>query len=314
MNWNIISPAVLQERPTVISRRRKLITGAAIAAAFSLGGCAANAGTSSGQVESGANPYDTYLAEEMDTIISSQETLRVQCIADNGFREFTPHATEETKPVWRRQINQLSVEVAFFGSEPDAAARGLRLPPDGPSREKHIRQDASLDAVSTACDKSAWAALGKDAFQTYLEYSRLGNILGEVFLSDELLPLQDKVVQCLIDAGEPVVKAPGQLFAMTAKIPLGTPVQYPEPGSDPATGSKQVSAARETIAYVPTPAESELAVGYYRCSRDRGARDEFGALIRDAQIRMVAEHETELIELNPKIQQAARKAAELSGR
>ncbi len=295
-------------------RHRGLYAAALFTAAAALGGCAAE--TAVGPAEAGADAYDIYLAEEVDTIEFGQDVLRFHCLVDNGYREFEAFVPKSPTERARQDADQITTDNAFFASEQDAMTRGLREEPAGPAPAKVIGHDSSLDAISEACDATAWDALGPDAHQIHLEYRQLGNAFGALgtALSEDLVRLQNTVAQCLVDAGEPVTVAQDQLFGIRPDIELGQPVVYPERIGPKQTQGVEIIPADAEIAYVPTPAESDLAVKYYECSRQTGAREEFEHLLSEAKTEIVAEHEAELSELNPKIQELARKAADLSGR
>ena len=295
-------------------RRRGLCAAALFTVAAALGGCAAD--TAAGPAEAGADAYDIYLAEEVDTIEFGQDVLRFHCLVDNGYTEFEAFVPESPTERARQDADQITTDDSFFASEQDAKSRGLREEPAGPAPAKVYTHDSSFGTISDACDATAWDALGSDARQLHLEYRQLGNAFGALgtSLSEDLVRLQHTVAQCLVDAGEPVTAAQDQLFGIRPDIELGQPVVYPERIGPKQTQGVEIIPADAEIAYVPTPAESDLAVKYYECSRQTGAREEFEHLLSEAKTEIVAEHEAELSELNPKIQELARKAADLSGR
>ncbi|MCC3300659.1 hypothetical protein [Arthrobacter sp. zg-Y895] len=321
MNRNRFSPAApapATDAGTPARRRRYLAgLGVIVLGAAALAGCAADSGLEP-VAESSADPFEIYLAEDLDAILLAQDTLRFQCYADNGYPEFEAFISEEPAVQWRADLlDQLTVNDAFFESVQDATARGLRTEPLGPSAEKVFVHDDAFEAVSEACDTKSWAALGEDAEQSLIDYNRLssklaGGLADRTF--EALGPLQQEVVKCLVDAGVPVTPASDKLYGFTSDVEFGTPVEYPE-----RTGPKQVSGveiipADVEIPYVPTPAEAAVAVKYYNCSLETGVRDEFDALILESKKEVVAEHAAELEKANPRIAELAAAARELTAR
>ena len=300
-------------------RRRSYLTGViALSAAAALAGCAAEAALTP-VVDSSADPFTAYLAEEMDTIRFTQDVLRLQCYTDNGYPAFAASIPTEPGAGWQTrpdQLDQLTVNDAFFESGQDAAASGLRGEPFGPSPAKVFVHDDAFEAVSTACDTKAWEALGKGAEQTLVDYNRLSSKLsGGLFdgTIDGLVPLRQEVVECLADDGEPVTPASDQLYGFTSDVQLGEPVEYPERSGPKQSSGVETIPGDVEITYAPTRAEAELAVKYYNCSVDTGVREEFAALIQETKKEVVAEHAAELEKLNPRIAELADAASKLSG-
>ncbi|WP_146360357.1 hypothetical protein [Arthrobacter yangruifuii] len=310
--------ATADDTGTQARRRRRYLAGLAVVAlgAPVLAGCSAGAALTP-VADSSADPFEAYLAEELDQAFFAQDVLSVQCYADNGYPEYAQFIPTEPGTEHRSEIlDQLTVADVFFDSVQDATERGLRSEPMPPAPAKIYVHDASFDAVATACNTKAWAALGAGAEDTLVEYNRLASKLSGIFdpTMDALAPLQEKVIQCLVDAGEPVTPAPGQLFGITPGVELGTPVEYPERSGPKKTSGMEIIPADTEVAYVPTPAEAALAVKYYNCSLETGARDEFAASIREAKKAAIAEHAAELEKLNPRMTEIAATARELTGR
>ena len=297
-------------------RRRRYLAGlgsALLAGTATLAGCSADAGLTVA-ADSSADPFEAYLAEEMDQVFFAQDVLRFQCYADNGYSEYAQFIPTEPRTQYRSELlDQLTVDDAFFGSVQDATDRGLRYEAQPPAPAKVFGHDAAFDAVASACDTKAWAALGKEAEDTLIEYNRLASKLSGIFdpTMDDLQPLQAKVVQCLADSGEPVTAAPDQLFGMAPGVELGAPVEYPEHSGPKQSAGVEIIPADTEIAYEPTAAEAALAVKYYNCSVETGVREEFAASILAAKKAAVAEHAAELEKLNPRITQIAAAAKDL---
>ena len=313
------APSASAAGPGNRARRRRFLmsVGVLTLGAAALAGCSADTALAP-VADSSADPFEAYRAEDMDAVHLAQDTLRFQCYADNGYPEYEAFISDEPAVQWRADLlDQLTVADAFFGSVQDATASGLRGEPLGPSGEKVFVHDAAFEAVSQACNTKAWAALGEGAEQTLIDYNRLSSKLASG-LADQtfeaLAPLQQKVVQCLVDAGEPVTPAPDQLHGFTAEVELGTAVEYPERSGPKQSSGVEIIPADVEITYTPTPAEAALAVRYYNCSFETGVREEFGALILETKKEVVAEHASELEKANPRIAELAATARELTGR
>lgn len=297
-------------------RRHRYLAGlgsALLVGTATLAGCTADAGLTVA-ADSSADPFEAYLAEEMDQAFFAQDVLSFQCYADNGYPEYAQFIPTQPRTQYRSlMLDQLTVTDAFFGSVQDATERGLRYEAQPPAPAKVFVHDADFDAVASACNTKAWAALGEGAEDTLVEYNRLASKLSGIFepTMDALQPLQAAVVQCLADAGEPVTAAPDQLFGMAPGVELGTPVEYPERSGPKQSSGVEIIPADTETAYVPTPAEAALAVKYYNCSLETGVRDEFAASILEAKKAAVADHAAELEKLNPRITQIAATAKDL---
>ncbi|MCQ1946035.1 hypothetical protein [Arthrobacter sp. zg-Y1116] len=321
MNRNRLSPAAPAPAsdPAAPARRRRYLAGLGVIAlgAAALAGCAADSGLAPVS-ESSADPFEIYLAEDMDAIHLAQDTLRFQCYADNGYPEYEAFIPEEPAVQWRADLlDQLTVDDAFFESVQDATAGGLRGEQFGPSPAKVFVHDDAFEAVSEACNTKAWAALGENAEQSLIDYNRLssklaGGLADRTF--EALGPLQQEVVQCLVDAGVPVTPASGELYGFTSDVELGTAVEYPERSGPKQASGVEIIPADVEITYAPTPAEAALAVKYYNCSVETGVRDEFDALILETKKEVVAEHAAELEKANPRIAELAAAARELTVR
>ncbi|MCQ1999896.1 hypothetical protein [Arthrobacter zhaoxinii] len=321
MNRNRLSPVLSASAaaPGVPARRRRYLAGLGAIAfgAAALTGCAAEAALTP-VADSSSDPFEAYLAEDMDVIHFAQDVLRFQCYADNGYPEYESFIPEEPAVQWRADLlDQLTVADGFFDSVQDATASGLRGEQSDPSTAKVFVHDDAFEAVAEACNTKAWAALGKDAEQSLVDYNRLssklaGGLADRTF--EALAPLQQEVVQCLVDAGEPVKPASDKLYGFTSDIELGAPVEYPERSGPKKTSGVEIIPADVEITYAPTPAEAALAVKYYNCSLETGVRDEFAALILEAKKEAVAEHAAELEKSNPRIAELADTAREITGR
>lgn len=317
--FSLALPAPVSASGTPVRRRRRLLAdvGMLLLGATALAGCAAGPDLAP-VADSSADPYEAYLAEDMDNILLEHDALRFQCYADNGYPEFMAVVEEDPETGWQTRsglLDQLTVEDGFFASVQDATASGLRDEPLGPSAEKVFVHDDVFEAVSTACTTKAWDALGSNAERTMMGYNRLGSKLAGG-LADRtfggLVPLQQKVVQCLVDAGEPVTPDTGNLYGFSTEIELGAPVEYPERSGPKQSSGVEIIPNDVEVTYAPTPAEAALAVKYYNCSIATGVRDEFAALILETKKDVVSEHAAELEKLNPRIAELAVRAEELS--
>ena len=318
MNRNRFSPApsASATTPGIRSRRRRFLAGFGVLTlgTAALAGCAADSSLTP-VADSSGDPFEAYLAEDMDAIFFAQDVLRFQCYADNGYPEHEAFIPEEPAVQWRTDLlDQLTVADAFFESVQDATATGLRGEPFEPSPAKIFVHDAAFEPVAEACNTKAWAAMGEDAEESLIEYNRLSSkhAGGQDRIYEGLDSLQQEVVQCLVDAGEPVTPASDKLYGFTTDIELGAAVEYPERSGPKKSSGVEIVPADVEITYAPTPAEAALAVKYYNCSLETGVRDEFAALILETKKEVVAEHAAELEKSNPRIAELAAAARELT--
>lgn len=312
---------------SLISRAGARIAAMSCVLLTGLAGCASL--TSDPKPVAGTT-FDLFLNDQLGAIGYAQMKLRNECLVKVGF----PQARELIAPKGRLPFPSLRVDAKLFGflSEDEARTQGLgRDKPAEPGQL--IGSDPSFDANLSRCESEAWSALGKDAQSVVQAYFELGNNL--LSYRDEVnreLPadLTSRFLDCMGGAGYPVTDRAAYLKAPNPKmwgVPLGglegeqNPSQVADPygavGGPDNKGDEsagvRISPPTPAHKYIPTPQESALAVALYRCQQKVGVvRLSLEAAAR-VQKRLLDRYETTFLELNPKIEVVAKRAAALVG-
>ncbi|WP_432985509.1 hypothetical protein [Dactylosporangium sp. CA-233914] len=77
----------------------------------------------------------------------------------------------------------------------------------------------------------------------------------------------------------------------------------------PGKATVQIGPAVPARRYVPTPAESDLALAWQRCTVESGLSTTLQPMVRDAQMAAVLKHEDQLAEYATRTAEAARRLA-----
>lgn len=261
----------------------------------------------------GAEPLAGYMAEELDRIQLAQDTLRITCIADNGFPELRRFIPEDRITSRTREQITYNPDDIFFESESDARKRGFgRSIPARP--DKVIPHEVTYEGVSETCAKVAWEQLDKDALQTFLEYQQIGYRMHSSS-ADVAVPAAEKVapalLKCLQDEGAPVT-AGSEFFGMTLNVKRGSLERPEEEGPSPKkTSGIEIIPGIPENRYIPTPEESDLAASVYRCSLSAGVRDEHKRIMTAPERDAYAANMDKLNELEPGVRRLSDTATAL---
>jgi len=268
-----------------------------------------------------AQPYDIFLGERLGAINYGVLQVRDVCLVKRGYTYTRQQA------VGRRPTNPfegLQVSAASFGLASEARARshgfGTDLPAEPPSL---ISYDVNFDKAVEECWSDAWRQLGTDGKQTYDSYSELGGKLNDalvpVFQVKPPAEVTTTMLDCVTGMGFTVSDRAGWITDYDVRgfgVEFGT-WEQPAGGEwrpKEVPGTVAVGPATPAKRYVPTEGEVRLAVAWFQCDTRVGLTKWIFDQAIAAERRAVDRHEAELVELNPRIEELARMAAEMVGR
>lgn len=261
--------------------------------------------------------FDNYLGVDVAVIEYARQRIYDQCVAKLGYpqnlkvgegRPFPTTSDFATSPAQFGLVSEAQARDKGFGQDPGWAA------------PKIASFDANYEKAADSCNTSSWRSLGADAEKIFLDYQNLGNELlpyrAEV---DNRLPkdLSRKMLDCIKSKGHSVPDE--KQFLQTPQpqvmgIRLGDVVGGTSWTPQPEKKGVQVEPPAPPRRYEPTPAESALAVDWYRCQQDTGWTATQMKVAADVQREFIEKRADRLLELNPKIQTVAKLAAGLVGR
>jgi hypothetical protein len=182
--------------------------------------------------------------------------------------------------------------------------------------------DAGFDRAFVACRNDAGEEIGHEVAKVERQvadlYNKVGDERVEAMNSPKERAETDQAVHALLACVEqrgfrPVKPGVRTLEAFGIGRPAGRHEGAEPPAPERKPGTIAVLPAVPARRYVPTPQESRLAVAAAQCARQTGYAERIGAqwtrLLRDA----LAEHEAEIVELRPKVEQIAKSAARVVG-
>lgn len=303
-----------------MSKFLKPVVGFLLAAPL-IAGCGGVAQRQAGPAEERiavvAGPFGKLRGDDLGTIELAQRTVRDQCLLAAGFSQ----NVDVGDRVRRNPLGPLLLSATGFEprTEAEARARGFgistRVEP-----ARLVSFDARYDKAFDRCAREAWAALGSGAERAYQRYVGVVNKVMAGF-GDEVARRRNRQIPglmatCMSSAGFPpgnraeFLRAPDP--AARFGVPLGRLSGSPDAWQpDPARGGVQVGPPVAARSYVPTEAESDLAVAWWRCSRRTGRTADFRAASTAAQQSLMTRHASELADLDGAFGKAARRAAEL---
>ncbi|SDJ02449.1 hypothetical protein SAMN04488074_101305 [Lentzea albidocapillata subsp. violacea] len=263
-------------------------------------------------------PYDIVLGRQIGLIDHTQQKIRNRCLADAGYPQDA--SVMLAQPV--DSFEFLTMSERDFGPTSEDEARRLGFGQDTIAAPGRVASfDANYDRNLERCSEQAWAKLGPDAHKTFTDYYELVNTLADYHRDvDAAMPpdMPAKVLDCMAGKGftvpvrEEFLKKPAhQQFGVTygkldggaedAWVPRGVP------------GTVEIGPALPVRHYTPTPEESSVALAWFRCGRETGRMQAWFAAVQQVQARNVEKHQTWIDELNPKVEELARKAAAVAG-
>ncbi|MBQ0904336.1 hypothetical protein [Micromonospora sp. U21] len=260
-------------------------------------------------------PFDLFLGEELGLIDWARIKLTDKCVASRGYPQVLQGALE--KPY--NPFYYLAADYDGLGPMTEEQARRSGFREDRPPTPTSVvSSDKNFDAVNERCLKEASKALG-GAQETVNSYAMLGNDVYEAYRAEinELLePQRAKIADCLEDKK---FKFDRQGYVKEDDLTsFGLPPGRYEGGDNPLNwkpkrvpGTVEVSPPWPAQRYIPSQQESDLAVAMFRCSQEVGVRQAFDEKSTEIQRAIVGRYEARFAEMNPKIEQAARRATEL---
>ncbi|MGK5521144.1 hypothetical protein ACSNN9_17550 [Micromonospora sp. URMC 107] len=260
-------------------------------------------------------PFDLFFGEQLGLIDWARIKLTDKCVALRGYPQVLQGGLE--KPY--NPFYHLAADYNGLGPVTEEQARRSGFREDRPATPSSVvSSDKNFDAINDKCSAEASKALG-GAQELVNSYAMLGNDVYEAYraeIHDLLEPHREKIADCL--------QAKGLRFDRRGYVKedsltsFGFPAGHYEGGDNPldwkpkrTPGTVEVSPPWPAQRYVPSQQESDLAVEMFRCSQKMGVRQAFDEKSTEIQREIVERYEARFIEMNPKIEQMARRATEL---
>ncbi|MEV6305610.1 hypothetical protein AB0M02_39770 [Actinoplanes sp. NPDC051861] len=264
-----------------------------------------------------SQPFDILQGEKVGLIEHAQAKLQFRCMADSGY----PQNQEIGVPAPVNPFEGLVIGAGSLGPMTEAEARRQGFGHDmDAERPALVSNDVNFDKAGERCDEKAWDDLGAGARETVWAYYELTNQLGPYRKElDRKLPgdLAGKMLECITGAGyrpadrEQFLKTPNpdQLGVTFGDLEPTTARDW-EPRR--RSGTIDVGPAIPARRYVPTPEEADLAVDWYRCRQETDMLGAYLAAARPVQQTYVDRYESQITELNAKVEELSRAAATLA--
>jgi hypothetical protein len=276
--------------------------------------CASHAARDAGVVS--IHSFDLYLGDKLGLIDYAMRRTRNVCLAAAGYPQ-NLRAMSDT-PV--NPFTDLIVTASSFGPVDEETARRVGLGRDAPAQPPRIvSYDPSYDQNLERCETAAWNKLGKEAQADYHSYFQLGNDLLDFRdqVNRELPPdLIPKILDCLAAKGYSLPDRAAYRHAPDLRmfgVKLGALEGHDDTWQPSRTpGTVQVGPAIPARRYIPTPEESALSVAFFQCRMQNHYVDLAMAASAHVQAEFVKRYESQFIELNPRIEELARKAADMA--
>jgi hypothetical protein len=262
-------------------------------------------------------PFDIILSGQVGLIDHAHVRIRNNCLADAGYPQDRDY--QQARP--QDPFAFLTVSARDFGPTSEEEARRLGFGRDSEGEPARVvGTDANFETAAERCVQTAWDHLGPAARQIRTSYSDLVNVLApyRMEVGAELpADLPVRTLDCMAKRGytvpnrEEFLKTPShRLFGIRYGHLDSGPEETWEPVRKP--GTVEVGPAIPPRKYTPTPEESALAVAWFHCGHQTGRVDAQLAAVQRVQARYVDKHRTWIDELNPKIEELARRAAPIA--
>ncbi|HEV2784582.1 MAG TPA: hypothetical protein VGX25_34805 [Actinophytocola sp.] len=262
-------------------------------------------------------PFDVILGQQVGLIGYAQLKIRDRCLADAGYRQNLDARVARPEDPY----DFLTVSARDFGPTSEDEARRLGFGNHtGGEPARVVSTDANFDKAAERCAERAWTELGPEARRTLMSYTDLVNTLAPYRHDvDAELPddLPARMLECMAGRGYHVpdraafLKTPNhRLFGVTYGRADSGPEESWQPVRKP--GTVEVGPAIPPRRYTPTPEESALAVAWFHCGRSTGKIEAQLAAVQRVQARYVEKYGTWIDELNPRIEELARRAAPIA--
>jgi len=226
---------------------------------------------------SGWSVFDIDLGDRVDLIDYAARKQEAECMARAGYPQLRDAGVlrfdhEATKLV-------LDVQRALgYASEEDARTRGFGRS-EGPKSGQVISFDPNFDRAFDQCRAEVAEILDTGERGLFETYKSLGAILnlefGVLWAQDRFAADFAELADCMVASGNQILDRQAFIdndMATAFGITLGSLEDVPEARWEPARvpGTVAVGPPIPARRYVPTPAEAELAVVWYRCDQQSG--------------------------------------------
>jgi hypothetical protein len=289
---------------------------AVIALAICLTGCGGHTAPAGVGVAAVGEHFTDLHGKDIGVIDLAARTVRDRCVDDAGFARNLVDLPKEAPDLLEPVI------ASARGAEPEteAQARERGLGWDVPAQPARVVSfDPRYDAVLARCTSAAWNRIGARAATTFNSYLDVVNQVTKDFgvrvdaRSDPTIPA--KMYDCMAAHGYPATDRQAFLSrpdpTVAFAVPLGStggPDTW-QPARTP--GTVQIGPPVPARHYVPTPAESALAVAWWRCGIDTGRQADYRRASDLAQRALIHENAARLSALIPAIETLARNARKL---
>ncbi|MFC7533986.1 hypothetical protein [Actinoplanes sp. GCM10030250] len=264
-----------------------------------------------------SQPFDILQGEKVGLVEHAQAKIQFKCMADSGY----PQNQEIGVPPPINPFEGLTIGAGSLGPMTEAEARRTGFGIDAVAeRPALVSSDSNYDKAAERCDEKAWDTLGAGARETVWAYYELTNQLGPYRKElDRKLPkdLPAKLLDCITGEGYRA-KDRNEFLKTPNPDQLGVAFGELEPATardwEPKrrSGTVDVGPAVPARRYLPTPEESELAVAWYRCRQKTDMLNAYLSAARPVQQAYVDRYESQITELNAKVEELSRKAAALA--
>jgi hypothetical protein len=301
--------------------KARILAGVVVTAAAAAAGLLTWPQAPAGEPEStppASMSFNMLQGADLATIDLSVRLIRNRCMATAGYPQNLEHMS--TRP--QNPLSPILASARGFEPESEQAARQNGFGWDVAAQPARIVSfNPEYDSALERCTNTAWRFLGGEAaLRNYYDYGVLVNAIVMPF-SEEVerrIPgdVPAKMYDCMSGRGYEAADRETFLTRPDPRtsfgVPLGTLNQPPDTWR-PAriSGTVQVGPATPARHYLPTGAESELAVAWFRCSVETGRHQHYRVASEQAQHHLMTSHSAELAELGPMVDDLARRADRL---
>ena len=297
----------------ILVRALGVVSLAALAVGYTAG-CAADDPPVNGRYRDVSPDQITVTVFKTDKLVAlerKQERLRAECMAGRGFTQLT----KMDAPVDSQPFVDLNVTPPAFAVQTEDAARQYGFGKNEPAQPAHvISSDPAFDRAFEQCGTVAAEKIGVDFPRVRSQlYELINKINVEVTRMSMTGPAAgdfDRMTAPLLDClDRHDFHGSGEQKRSLDSYGVGRPmgqVTGPEPAAPkkiPGTVEILPPVAERT--YVPTPAESALAVATTRCAREIGYAEKYVAhrlaVVRD----VLTSHEAQLVRVTGRLDELA---------
>lgn len=294
------------------------------------------AGSATGEgVRSGRESFSAFPQYKLSMLNYAKAKATAECMSKAGYPQLSQASIREPD----NSVNELKVTPARFGPPDEGHAKrygfgfGMDIPAQSPSV---VSYDAGFDRNLQRCGKQSWQKVGTDAQRVHDTYMELFNTLGQEH--DAALRkhadwerLNQALLACLAEGGYKPANVANPLSpgkgrgtgkdSASAVAPRNFGVRLGGPRGDDERwrptarqGTVQIGPAVPPRPYVPTAGEIKFAVAYAKCNQKLGRTKVLMDRSAEIQDQVMSKHETEISELNNRLDQLVRQAGAMTGK